>query len=176
MLGRLIEDDDKINVIGGIAKEYMPSEVADNTAAALLLDLHGKLILAGYNYASDALNVNVVNPASERTIGPLTQFTAMATAGAGAWVNVKGLSNFTFHILVGGGTTNTNIVVESSMDGVNYAPCKDDILNSTANGILNITSDGNYELVFSNRAYEYIRISIDSIDDGNCTAILTANK
>lgn len=158
--------NNKIVQGGGIAETTIPSPVSDGDAVATWFNEYGQQVIAGFNQSLNAIDVNTVNPAMLQRLGPITNLNAVTATGSGASVDVSNYHNFTVHIVSSAVTDGATIIVEQSIDGVNWA-----IISTN-----NIAADGVTEISISQQAYRYMRTSVSTRIDGTYSTYIYAGN
>jgi hypothetical protein len=149
--------------LGGVVSTLLPDAAADGTAVRLITDQYGRLMLAGYNLAAQAQNVNIVNDVNILRFGPLTQFTNGGNGAVGPWINVNGFRNFSLAV-VATGAANGIVSLQMSGDEVGAFP--------VSGGSITISAAGSYEISVANRPYPYIRAAVTTFAAGAFSAYL----
>ena len=157
---------DIITLMGGIAESTIPTPVSDGEPVAQWFDVYGRPIIFGSNLSTNSIDVSVINDSNINRLGPLTNLTAIASAGAGVSVDVSNYHNFTIQIVSSSVTSGAFVDIEHSLDGTNFATI-------VSNEIL---SDGVVEIAISQQAYRYLRTTIPTYLDGTYTTYIYAGN
>lgn len=159
---------DQITSFGSsaIAEASTPTPVADGAEVNPWYDLYGRQVLAGFNFALQALDVNVVNDTLIEKSGPTTNLNAVTANTDGASVDVSEYHNVTVHITAASITDGATFSIESSLDGTNWVELDSDIIGA----------NGTSEYSYANVAYAYVRTRITSRTDGTFTSKIYAGN
>ncbi len=112
--------------LGGHAASSLPSTVADGEYAKLLTDIYGALVLAGFQFASNAIRVINTNPLSEQhvesTLCDLTNI-AQSTTDYCGYVDMDGYQAIGIQIVASGTPTDTiTVTLECTLQDDTTAP------------------------------------------------------
>jgi len=155
--------------VGAKAMDSVPTAVDSGDMVALLADLYGKLLIAGYNYSEGNLNVNVNNPALLNTIefidSPLLD--SATGTGASAPVDVSGVNKITFNHIVTSINTNVTVNVESCMDSsfTSGEVVTEDTQTITSNGVTSVQ--------LNDIKLKYVRVNWTT-ETGGTSAVVTS--
>lgn len=159
---------DQITSFGSsaIAETGTPTPVADGAAVNPWYDAYGRQVLAGYNVALAAMDVNLVNDSLTSKLGPVTNLSAVTANTDGSAIDVSSYHNITVHITSASVTDGATFSVESSLDNTNWVELDSAVIGA------NETSEYSY----TNVAYKYVRTRITSRTDGTYTSKVYAGN
>lgn len=149
-----------------IAEAGTPTPVADGANVNPWYDLYGRQIIAGYNAAQAALDVNLINDSLTDKLGPTTNLNAVVANTTGAQIDVSAYHNITIHVTSSTVTDGATFSIEHSLDGTNWVTLDSDVI------LTNTTTEYSY----TNVAYKYVRTSIAARTDGTYTSKVFAGN
>lgn len=138
----------KRSVIGGVAETTVPVAVSDGDVVNPWYDEYGRQVLFGANLASDALDVNVVNPALLNTVESVA-LNAVTTIGASSSYDMSNYNKMTFYFVGTSVTGDATLSIQSSYAGSNWANLTN-ISIATSETVLLSVSDEKHKYVRAN--------------------------
>lgn len=156
----------KVVQLGGIAETGTPTAVADGDAVAAWFDAYGRQILAGYNVALQALDVNLISDSLTSKLGPSTNLSAVTANTTGSSIDISSYHNVTVHLTSSSTTVGATFSIQSSLDGTNWATIDSEVINT----------DDTIEYSYMGVAYNYIRTVISNRTDGTFTSVVYAGN
>jgi hypothetical protein len=153
IITKMDADGKSISIMQGQFVDGVPTEITtDGEAASLLINAFRELIIAGYNRAEGAIDINNIAPAllTRMKQTGLTQLTAPAQTTDKFNIELRGIFGFSFTVA----SIGTNIVVQlkGSIDRTNYGvlPLDNTAVPSASitTNQMTITANGTY-LIYS---------------------------
>jgi len=142
---KLDSDGKSISVVQGQFVDGVPTEITtDGEAASLLINAFRELIIAGYNRAEGAIDINDIDPAIEDTLQPGAQ-TTLTAPGDGTPVNVETYHYHIWQVVVAAINTSVDVKINGSIDGTNYGNTAASATQYTANDTYFIELVGKYK-------------------------------
>lgn len=138
-----------------VAQSGLPTPKSEGSLTLPLFDLNGRLVLKGYNFATDSINVTEVAPFQAQVLSSQL-FNAATDTGVSSVVNVENFSKISTQLVI---TDTATVIIETSNDNVNWHP----EASGSASDILDFEG-----------ARGYIRGVISSVSAGNVTLNLKA--
>lgn len=165
-------------MVGTQAVSSVPTEVQHLDAVRLWADTFGRIVMAGFNQSTNAIDVFNQNDAL-LTTAEAVSLNAVTAAGAGSIINGLNFNKHTFYITASSITSGGTLSIQVSYDGTNWATAT---LLTTAvagiaisNNIVTISANGTYALRIEGK-HKYVRVNLLTRTDGTYTAtILSGN-
>ena len=156
-----------IRISQGTAQSGVPSEASDGDAVALWVDQYGRIVIKGYNFSQDALNVVEQAPAEMQTLefidDPLLD--AVTATGHSFEVDASQYNRANFQIVASSVSSGATIQIQASHDGTNWAVLSDNVIS--ADGITDIQLSGKWK---------NLRAACTSYTDGTYTCTLVLGR
>ena len=160
---------DQITSFGGntlIAETGTPAPVADGDPVNLWIDEYGRQVIFGANTSLNALDVNLINDSTISRLPVTTNLSGIEADAIGSAIDVSLYHNITIHTTSSSVTNGGTIKVQHSLDGTNWVDVD----------INNIKDNITTEITFENKAYVYIRTTLENRVDGKYTTVITAGN